>query len=494
MTINSELRAEILRLYHAEKWRLNTIARQLRVHYSTVRRVIEQEGQVLPRAKCARKVDPYLPFIEETLRLYPGLRASRLHAMVTERGYTGKAPQFRSIIAKLRGSRHAEPYQRLRTLPGEQAQVDWGHFGRIEIGRASRPLMAFVMVLSYSRAIYLRFFVSQSTSNFLHGHEMAFLWFGGISRDCLYDNLKSVVLERTGKAIRFNSQFMDFAAHYRFHPQPVGVRRGNEKGRVERAIGYIRTNFFPARSFQDLADLNRQALLWCEGAALARCWPEDSRRTVGEVLLEERQHLLPLPQNGYPCHERCEVIIAKAPYARFDLNDYSVPPSMVQKTLVVAATTETVRILDGNTVVATHARCYDRGRTIEDKAHTEELSALKAVAGQHRRTNLLSEAVPSTAQLLTRAAERGEPLGRTTRQLQELLHAYGAAALESAIREALDNDLPNPHAVRLVLERHRSEAGKTAALPVSLPDDPRVRDLVLRPRGLGGYGKLQEED
>src|SRR5262249_5154475 len=154
-------------------------------------------------------------------------------------------------------------YLRLSSLPGEQAQVDWGHFGHLVIGRARRPLMAFVMVLSYSRQIFLRFFLDARMENFLHGHVSAFTTWGGVPRVLLYDNLRSVVLERHGEAIRFHPTLLMFAGHYRYEPRPVAIARGNETGRVERAIRYVRNAFFAARRFADVDDLNAQAEAWC---------------------------------------------------------------------------------------------------------------------------------------------------------------------------------------------------------------------------------------
>ena len=137
---------------------------------------------------------------------------------------------------------------RLRSLPGEQAQVDWGHFGHLRIGRARRPLMAFVMVLSHSRQIFLRFCLDARMESFLRGHVGAFTAWGGVPRVLLYDNLKSAVLERRGDAIRFHPTLLTFAGHYRYEPRPVAVARGNEKGRFERAIRYVRDGFFAART------------------------------------------------------------------------------------------------------------------------------------------------------------------------------------------------------------------------------------------------------
>src|SRR5690349_18964706 len=169
--ISPEREAEILRLHHAEKWPIGTIASQLHVHHSTVRRVLVQAGvvaaEVLSRPSI---VDNFLPFIKQTLTQYPRLRASRLYSMVRERGYTGAPDYFRHIVARHRPRPAAEAYLRLRTLPGEQAQVDWGHFGKVAVGNATRPLMAFVMVLSYSRHIFLRFYLGAAMPAFLHGH------------------------------------------------------------------------------------------------------------------------------------------------------------------------------------------------------------------------------------------------------------------------------------------------------------------------------------
>src|SRR6185437_13533598 len=338
VTIPPDIEAQILRYYHAERWRVGTIAKQLRVHRDTVARVLAQAG--LPRIERLRrpsKIDPYLPFIHETLAKFPTLRASRLHAMVQERGYRGGQSQFRHIIACHRPRPPAEAYLRLRTLPGEQAQVDWGHFGHLQIGRARRPLMAFVMVLSHSRQIFLRFFLDARMENFLRGHVVAFTAWNGVPRVLLYDNLKSAVLERRGDEIRFHPTLLTFAGHYRFEPRPVAVARGKEKGRVERAIRYVRDAFFAARTFTDLDDLNAQAEAWCIGPAGDRRCPDEPERTVRQVFADEAPRLLALPDNPAPLLERVSVSVGKTPYVRFDLNDYTVPHTHVRRILTVLA-------------------------------------------------------------------------------------------------------------------------------------------------------------
>lgn len=262
MTIPLELEARILRYYHAEKWRVGTIAAQLGVHHSTVSRVLAQAG--LPRMGVPRRasaIDAYLPFILETLEKFPTLTSTRIHGMVTERGYVGSVDHFRHFIALHRPKPKAEAYLRLRTLPGEQSQVDWGHFGTFEIGRAKRALMGFVMVLSWSRMIHVHFFLGAHRENFLRGHAEAFNAWGGLTRVILYDNLKSAVLERQGQAIRFNPTLLAFAGFHRYEPRPVAIARGNEKGRVERAIRTIRDAFFAGRAFTSVDDLNAQEVV-----------------------------------------------------------------------------------------------------------------------------------------------------------------------------------------------------------------------------------------
>ena len=181
MTLSVTVQAEIVRLYHAEHWRIGTIAVQLGVHHSSVRRVLCAPGIALPDISPRRSaLDPYVAFITETLERYPTLSAARLYEMVSERGFTGSPHHFRHRVARYRPRREAEAYLRLRTLPGEQAQADWAQFGKLTIGRASRPLMAFVMVLSYSRHLFLRFYLNSAMANFLRGHVDSFAYFDSV--------------------------------------------------------------------------------------------------------------------------------------------------------------------------------------------------------------------------------------------------------------------------------------------------------------------------
>ena len=206
------------------------------------------------------------------------------------------------------------------------------------------------------------------------------------------------------------------AAHYHFEARPVAVARGNEKGRVERAIRYVRDAFFAARKYADVADLNRQADSWCDGASADRKWIEDRSRTVRDAFDDERGRLLNLPADQFPVHERVEVEIGKTPYARFDLNDYSVPHDRTQRSLTVLADLETVRIVEGqNDVVATHSRCWDRGQQVEIPEHLERLAAEKKRSREHRGLDRLAKAAPSSQAFLRCLADRGQNLGSNDR-------------------------------------------------------------------------------
>jgi len=368
--------------------------------------------------------------------------------------------------------------------------MDWGHFGHFTIGRAQHKLMAFVMVLSYSRRIFLRFYLNAQMANFLRGHQAAFAAWNGLTRVCLYDNLKSAVLERQGEAIRFHPTLLEFAGHYRFEPRPVAVARGNEKGRVERAIRFVRDHFWPARKWDNLEDLNAQAQAWCEGWPMDRPCPEDRSLSVRQAFEKEQPFLLGLPDNPFPADEQLAVSIGKTPYARFERNDYSVPHTHVRQTLTVSATSTQVRILEGTEVVATHPRSYDKDQQIEDPGHIEALTERKRQARRHRGQDRLIQAAPNSRELLTQAAVRGDNLGSITAALLRLLDDYGSQELEVAIAESLRREVPHPNGVRLTLERRREERDQPPPVGIRI-DDERAQKLVVRPHDLNSYDLLQ---
>ena len=503
--ISAELTAEIRRLYEVEGWRVNTIARHLGVHHGTVTRALERSGILRrkvegplhqsPRRR-ASILDPFLPFIRDTLERYPRLPATQVHEMLRRRGYSGGPDHVRHRIADLglRPRRQAEAFLILRTLPGEQAQVDWAHFGSRKVSGGERRLYGFVMVLSYSRRIFIRFFYDAAMVSFLTGHVEAISFFGGVARCLLYDNLKSAVLERRLGAIRFHPRLLEMADHYGFEPRPVAPRRGNEKGRVERAIRYLRGAFYPLRADLAIDELNREATQWCEGMASERRWPQDKRRTVEQAYLEERSHLLSLPPSPFLCHDISDVEVRSTPYVHVDCNRYSIPHDRVGRVLTVITEIDRVRVLDRSELIAEHRRSWAKNQVVEDPAHVDALWQSKRRARLHRGQHRLLEAVPRAEELLSAMAERQRHLGTTVDQLLGLLDEHGRVELEAAVAEALDKGSPHPQTVRLILDRRQRAQNVKPPLPIRLPDRPEVRDLSVVPHALSGYDPDDEEE
>lgn len=370
--IDKETRARIRHLFYAEHWKIGTIARELVLHPDTVRDAVEADRFSKTRTPHPSVTDSYLEFIRETLQRYPRLRATRIFQMIQDRGYPGSVIQLRRVVANLRPA-HKEAFLCLHTFPGEEGQVDWAHFGEVPVGRARRRLSCFVITLSYSRGLYFEFFFDQVMESFLGGHDRAFNDWKGVPRVLLYDNLRSVVLERRGDAIHFHPRLLELCAHYHFAARPCQVGAGNQKGRVERVIRYIRESFFAARPFSTLENLNRQAMEWRDREAHRRPWPGGDHRTVAEAFAEEQPRLLPLPAHRFDSDLLIPIRSGKTIYVRFDLNDYSIPPAAVGRQLQLAASESTVRILDGSQEIARHRRSYGRRQQVLDPAHQEEL-------------------------------------------------------------------------------------------------------------------------
>lgn len=490
--IGEELRVRIRRLFYAEHWKVGTIAEQLGVHHTTVSHAIESERFVNVRHRQRGAVlDSYKRLIDETLERYPRLRATRLLEMIRPRGYTGSARTLRRYVRTVRKAARAEVFLRLCTLPGEQAQVDWASFGTMKIGRSERRLSCFVMVLSWSRAMYARFALDQSLDSFVLGHVLAFEALGGVARTILYDNLKSVVLERDGDHVRYHPRMLDLAGHYHFLPRPCAPYRGNEKGRVERQIHYLRHSFFAARSFGSVHDLNSQLRTWIETIAHARPGPGDADgRPVGVLLDEERQRLLPLPEHRFPCESVVPVASGKTPYVRFDKNDYSIPADFVRRPLTLIVSEDIVRVCDGETEVARHVRSWDRGRRIDNPAHIRDLADRKRHARLATTRDRLRAECPHADAFIAALVERQASMTSQTRRLRALLDTYGAEQLDLALADALDRGAISAEAVAHLLDQRRRARGALPPVDLVLPDDPRVRDLRVTPHDLSRYDEL----
>jgi transposase len=486
--IDVEAVARIRHLYYAEHWRVGTIANELGLHHETVQRALS-DGARAPAGPRPSLFDPYVGFVRETFERHPRLTATRLWHMLRERGCPLGVRQVRDRVRGLRPNWH-EAFLRRRTFAGEEGQVDWASFGSLRIGAARRTLSLFVLTLTFSRWFFLRFFLDQSLESFLRGHVYAFGDLQGTSRYCLYDNLRSAVLDRFGEAVRFNPRLLELASHYHFAPRACTPGRGSEKGAVERTVRYVRDSFFAARSFTTLEDLNRQALAWRDEVAGARRWPADDRKTVAEAFAEERPQLLRLPANPFETELLLPARSAKTIYVRFDLNDYSIPPVAVGRALTLAASETAVRILDAASEIARHRRSYDRHQRVEDPVHIEALLAEKRRARGSAPRARLNDAVPAAEAFLEACFQRGESVAATTERLLLLLDDYGAAELSVAVAEALARQTPRLSSVAFLLAQRRRAAQRRTALPVELSRRPELRDLYVKPHPSETYDEL----
>jgi len=302
--------------------------------------------------------------------------------------------------------------------------------------------------------------------------------------------LKSVVLERVGDHIRFHPRLLELAGHYHFAPQPCAVARGNEKGRIERFLGFLRHSFFAARPFRAVEDLNAPRARWIADVAHARPVPDRREQRVAEALAEEQPRLLPLPEHPFRGDLLRAVSSGKTPYIRFDGNDYSIPHRLVRRSLTLVASEHLVRLLEGTTEVARHARSYDRQQRIEDDTHLAALVAEKRRAHDLRGRDRLRQACPQAEAFLAALAVRGHLLASETTRLLRLLDQVGPPALDAALAETLARGAISAASVAHVLDQRRRARRQPPPIDFVLPAAPRVRDLRVTPHALSAYDSL----
>lgn len=488
MTVARDTEAEILRLHYGEHWPVGTIAKQLDVHADVVRRVLGHAcagGEPDKVFRRSSMLEPYAEFIEQTLREYPGLRSTRLYDMLRERGFPGSPRTVRGYVAATRPEPKAEAFLRLETLPGEQAQIDWAHVGRLPVADGERQLSAFVIVLGYSRALWAELVLDLSADSLSRSLIRAARYFGGVTRQWLFDNAKTVVLERHGDAARFHPTLLSLCAHLRVQPRLCGVRQPEHKGKVERAIRYLRERFFAGRRITDVEQGNRELSTFLVDIANRRPHPRQNERTVADMLNEERPRLLALPDPLPPIELVRPIHVDKAASVRFDTNLYSVPPELAERTLTLAADDRVVRILEGGTEVARHARCWGRRQVIEDPAHRAALLAQRPGARDLRGRDRLRVVCPEIDELLKRCVHEGRLVGSTVSRLTHLLGLYGEQIFTHAIADVIAKGSTDLGAVVVACERRRRERGQPVPLDVAMPAHIPDRDVV--PHALEDY-------
>jgi transposase len=362
------------------------IARQLGIDRKTVRKYIARglEPPVYgPRQPRPRRTDPFLGYLRERLAAYPGLTAVRLWRELGERGYTGGYTAVKRAVRGLRPD-PARPFEvRFETPPGEQAQVD---LARFEVAFTDEPgltrvVWLFSMVLGFSRLIWGRFVLHQDLQSVLRCHVAAFEAMGGAPREILYDRMKTAVLgEDADGLVIYNRGLLDLARHYGFQPRACRPYRAKTKGKVERPFRYVREDFFLARGFRDLEDLNAQLRHWLDTVANPRVHAT-TRRVVNEAFAEERPALRRLPLAPYRAVLRLERRVSHEGMVNVGGNAYSVPDTARRRVLEVHCLLDEIRILEDGVVIACHAPLEGRGRTRVDPAHRKAAARIARTGG-----------------------------------------------------------------------------------------------------------------
>ena len=471
--------AEITRLYFAEHWKVGTIAAQLGLHRDVIERVLGVGKARTPDGPPpVRLCDPYRDFIHETLTRYPTLRATRLYDMLRPRGYQGAVRTLREYVAPVRPRPHREVYLHTETLMGEQAQIDWAYVGKISVQGTERALWLFVMGLASSRALWGEFVIDLTVHSLTRSLVRAARAFGGVTRKWLFDNPKIVVLERRGDAVRFHPVLLELCGALRVEPRLCAVRRPQHKGKVERAIRYLRERFLAGRTITSVQDGNRALSSFIAQIAHPRPHPVLAPRTVAEVLADEKQRLLGLPDPLPQTDLVMPVSVDSQAFIRFDTNRYSVPTTFGHRTLTLVANDQVVRLLNGQTEVACHARSFGRRGHVEVPAHRQPLVQQRRAARELKGRDRLAAVAPDFPSLLLRWATQGGSLAiRVTRTIK-LLDLYGDAIFARAVFEIEARGLHDVGALAIACDRLRREAGRPIPLPLPLPTHLHDRDVV----------------
>lgn len=352
-----------------------------------------------------------------------------------------------------------------------------------------RKFSCFVMVLSYSRMLYLEFTLSQKIDAFIQAHINAFRFFGGIPKKILYDNLKSVVLFRMGEEIGFNRHFMDFVGYYLFEPRLCRPYRGSDKGKVESGIKYVKGNFLAGREFKDLEDLEMQGIDWRDNTANVRIHGTTHKRPV-DRFKEEESKLLPLPQRDYD--PIIPVPVKSSPDCRikFDSNIYSVPSRFTRKTLTVKATKYEVFIYYKERLIASHRRSFGKYRIIEDPRHCQRLLERKKMAIESKVKDEFISLGEEARPYLEGLIKRNCNLSRELAQILKLRHIYGRTEVLGAILRALRYEAFGASYIENIIITNRTKRGevlfhKEITLPCNLVNTeieerhPCIYDILL---------------
>jgi transposase len=459
-----------IRKMRQDNLRVSQIAMLLGLDERTVQRWIAEEN-FHQRADAPRpsKLDPYKGRIVQWLETYP-YSSVQVIRRLREEGYQGGLSILKDFVRLIR-PRHAQAFLTLTFAPGECAQVDWGQYGRVKVGSTERRLSFFVMVLCYSRMMYLEFTVLETMEHFLGCHQNAFNYFGAVPAAIMLDNLKCAVIQRhVGQAPVFNARYQDFARHFGFEIRACGVGKGNEKGQVENGVGYVKKNFLAGLDIPDFVAINPAGRLWLEETANVRTHRTTNKQPV-ELFKAEKPHLRPLPAMPY------DVSVVRPARAtnRFrvllDGNRYSVPSEYAGARLTMKIYPDRLCIYHDNSLIATHQRSYDRGQDIEHPDHPRALLQQRRTAREQRLLMRFLKLSPKAEAYYRELASRRMNPRHHLRQIVALSEIYGVEKIARAIEDAFACQAFSCEYIANILEQRQRILPQPGALHVTRRQD-----------------------
>lgn len=454
--LTPEVQAQILTLHFTDRRTIRSIARETGLDRKTVRRVIERRRvELVPKTPVrASKLDIHRESLQEILRKDPKVTSTALLNHLRELGYTGGITILSDWLRRERGRfvRPKEAFLRLEFGAGEAAQVDWGEFG--DVFGDGVNIHCFAMVMAYSRMIYVEFTRSEKFEEFIRCHENAFQFFGGTPKECWYDNLTSAVSDRAGQLIRFNTRFMAYLGHHGVRPHACNVARGNEKGRVEDLIKYIRMNFWPGRTFTDFEDLTKQFTIWRNQTANQR--EHRSHRRIVRLMFEaeEKPKLLPLNPVPFDTEEVFSRHVPPEFHLQYETNRYSVPWTLVGLTVTVRVNNLEIKVYYNEKFICSHPRSYLKGRVFTTESHRTGLISRKPGSTRESwQLGYVKGLGPRMAEYIELIRQGPRSLKNELTRLIALVTVYGEEMVLEACGECLRAGIVGVDNVELHLKR-----------------------------------------
>jgi transposase len=462
------------------------IARELAMDVRTVRKWLgEPQFKSRKSAPRASKLDPFKQDIVRLLQAHP-YTATQILQRIREQGFTGRYSIVKDYVRKVRPAK-SRAFLTLVFAPGECAQVDWGSYGSVNVGGTRRRLSFFVMVLCYSRLMYVEFTVCQTMEHFLGCHQNAFEYFGKVTRKIMVDNLKSAVLKRiVGQAPVFNPKYLDFANHYGFTIAACNVGKGNEKGRVENGVGYVKKNFLAGLEIPDFDAIHPAARHWLDTVANVRIHGETREQPI--VRFEkERACLSPLPAQRYDIATVSQVRASSQFRVTLDANRYSVPAEYAGRRLTLKAYPDRICLYHDNKLIARHPRSYDRRQDIEDPDHPKALLFWRKKAREQKIVMRFLSLSPKSAPYYQKLEQRRMNPYHHVQKIVALSEIYGPEAVARALEDAFNFQAFSCEYIANLLEQRTRHLPKPGALHLTRRED--LLDLTVEPPDMGIYQK-----